>query len=141
MHWKRVISKDGWFFIQTKAANTGVKSFVAYSGRRQSALLSTHHTQGMLLQEGQPCLVPLAAIDTGLGHALSPAFLIGHLTTLLSRTAVAPLALRCAVKTKMPPARVRWVRDGNEVAAWVIGIPLTTHRTGKEIFTLVSEGN
>ncbi|WP_340619160.1 hypothetical protein [Xenorhabdus entomophaga] len=36
----------------------------------------------------------------------------------------------------MPPARVRWVRGRNEVAAWVI--PVATHGMGTGILTLVS---
>ncbi|MDC9591728.1 hypothetical protein PSI23_21205 [Xenorhabdus sp. XENO-10] len=35
------------------------------------------------------------------------------------------------MKTKMPPARVRWVRGRNGVAAWVI--PVTTYRMDKGI--------
>ncbi|WP_279625695.1 hypothetical protein [Xenorhabdus vietnamensis] len=37
------------------------------------------------------------------------------------------------MKIKMPPARVRWVRDGYEVAAWIINIPLATQGMGKGI--------
>ncbi len=46
------------------------------------------------------------------------------------------LRCECAVKIKMPPARVRWVRGRNEVAAWVI--PVATHGMGTGILTLVS---
>ncbi len=41
----------------------------------------------------------------------------------------------------MPPVRMRWVRGENEVAAWVIRIPLATQGMGKEILGLVSSVN